>query len=272
MDNLEEQREAILSGGDSEQTVDKPAESNDNSGTEDNGRDLSQSEIPESFRKEYGIPGEYKSIADVLKGYKELNSFRGRRENEFGEIRAKNQELENKYNQLLQSIKQIGNNKNPEQLEQEFLETLQKDPRSGIRQVAIDAIREQYEQKLEALNKEIEDMKNWRTSSQIAMDKDNFIRNAGFTADDEKELAEIIAEKPEFFRRFDSTADILEAASIKLAQKRQMAAAKNKEQVQATEEKKEKATVLSTTNARPAKQTGKTVEEMREEILANITR
>lgn len=271
MDNLDEQRESILSGGTTE-TVDKPAETSDSSSTEDNGRDLLQSEIPSNYREEFGLPGEYKTLADMFKGYSELNKFRGRRENEFGEIRAKNQELEAKYNQLLQNIQQIGTNKNPEDQEREFLELLQKDPRGGIKQVAIDSVREAYEQKLEALNKEISDLKTWRTSSQIAMEKDGFIRQNGLTPEDEQALAEIIKEKPEFFKRFDSTADILEAASIKLAQKKQMGGAKNKEIVQAQEKKEQKAAVLSTSNARPAKNTGRTVEEMRDEILANIVK
>lgn len=263
MDN-EISRESLVENTQSAETIDNQAQTYDSNTSETNGRDLSQIEITDEMRKEYGIPGEYKSFADWAKGYKELNSFRGRRENEFGEIRGKYTDLENKYNQLLQGIQQIGNNKPREEQEREFLDLLSKDPRTGIRTVAEEA----YKQHIADLKKEIDTLKNWQQHSQIASEKDAFIREYGISTDEEKELSAILEEKPEFFRRFDSTVDILRAARLELLDRRSKSAPKNTEQAQAPKEKQ--ATVLTTTNARPAKQTGKSMEELRDEIVAGF--
>lgn len=272
MAELDDLKNAALSG-DSSDGVDNSAPIDDSSSRETTGGDLSQAEIPENFRKEYGIPDTIRSVADVLKSYKELNSFRGQQGQEVGELRNKYSSLERQYEEMRRMLGGIANggNKSQEEIDREFLETLSKDPRSGIRMEAERLLQE----RVSPILSELEAMRGWQKSMQISSEKDSFIRANNLTTEDENALVEIISKDQEYYKQFPSTTHILRAAKVELMEQRQAAASKNTERNQAQNEGKErKATVLSTTNSRPAKQTGeiRTPEEIKEEILASLTK
>jgi membrane-associated HD superfamily phosphohydrolase len=269
-------QEDVLSG------VDNSSDSTTIDGSsEDTGRDLSQSddnisslEIPANFRQQYSIPDNYKTMADVFKGFKGQNELRGQHSNEVGEVRKQNEMLQSQVQQLMQRFSTIQNGigaKTPEQQQAEFLELLTKDPRQGIQQSALEAIRPELQPIVDTLR----GIQEWQQKTAISNDKNEFLRKNNLTADDENALSEIIAADDRgFFRSLPTTQDQLEAAYARLILKKQGEAAKDTVNKQVENvAKQRKAQVLSNTHSRPANGTGsKTLEEMREELMASIPR
>jgi hypothetical protein len=260
-------QDEVLSG---DGTVDNSS-NNDYNTVEDTGSDLSQSEIPENFRKEYGLPDTYKTIADVLKGYKERATLTGQQSNEVGDLRQKYSQLEQAYSQIMNRVNQVQSGlggKSKEEQDAEFLNILTSDPRKGIRSEAEMLFKEQ----MTPLQQQIQEMRDWQQKMEISSEKSEFIRANNISPEDEQALAEIIGNDQEFYRSLPSVSHVLKAARLELHGLRGDMAAKNNSEAQAQQEVvKKKAQVLSTTNSRPARNGGaESLEEVRAKLMENL--
>lgn len=274
MDN-EITREDVLNEGQESQAVDNSPEKEYNS-SEDNGRDPSQdlleSEIPDNFKEQFGLPDTYTKVKDILRGYKERATLNGQHGSELGEARRQIQELTRAYEELRGKISGIGG-KSQEEVDQEVRKLLSENPKGGISQIAKEVINGELKPILE----EIQEARVWRQRQEANNECNEFFREHNVTKEDEEELKKVIAADKDYYGNLLNTGgvrQVLRAARVELLEKRgQQVDTKNRQAKEEQAAKEKKAQVLTSTHSRPSKNTGgDDFESIKEQLYSSIQR
>ena len=178
---------------------------------------LSQIELDDAMRKEYGISGDVKSIKDVLRQFKELNSMRGRQGEELGSVRQQIAQLQQAYNQAQTRLDSMSNPKvNPEEEEAAFLQELSTKPRDAMRK----EIEKALETKMSNIEKQLQGLGGYVQRQNIDAERRAFIDARKLSEDDQQTMADMIAKEPEYYKAFPSTQAVLRAAYAELMERK----------------------------------------------------